>query len=58
MSLGVFDADHDLMGDFAMVRRYSVRADITNNHSSITHPELRTMAFANLKTFFKAERLT
>lgn len=58
MGLRICDTDHDLMGDFVLVRRSSVRADITNNYCPIAYPELRAMVFANLKTFFKPERLT
>jgi len=58
MSPGVFDTNHDLMGDFALVRRSSVRADITNNHGPIANLQLRAMVFTNLQTFLKAECLT
>lgn len=58
MHPGVFDADHDLMGNFTVDRRSSVRADITNNNRPIADAELRARVVANVQTFFKTERLT
>lgn len=57
----IFDADHDLMGDVALLQWFSLGSDISDisdNYRPIAHPELRAMTIANLKTFLKAERLT